>query len=249
MEQNEKHIEINLLDLFHYLKKRAFIVLAAVLVFAVGGFLYSELFVDPVYRAETQLYVLSRSSTTAVNGNDFQLSDQILNDCKVLITGKSVTKPVVEQLGLKMSPGTLGGMISVSAVEQTRVLQIVVTDSDPQRAADIANKVCEVAAEVIQNITDDPDAVSQLYPADTYVNNPNTKRHMLIAALIGLLSSTFVMTVIFVLDDSIRSEEDVERYLGLSVFGAIPDCGEIDTSSPDYAVRGRRIGVKPKTKK
>jgi len=250
MEQNEKQIEIDIIGLFHHLKKWFVIILAAALVCGVAGFLYAETFIKPTYTAETRLYVLNRSSTTAVQSGDFQLSDQLLKDYQVLITGKNVTGKVVEQLGLKMSPNALAGKISVTALEETRVLQIVVTDGNPDRAAQIANKVCQVAAQELQRITD-ADAVNQLYEAEVpkAPSGPNTRRYLVIWGLVGLLIAAGILSVIFILDDSIRSEEDVERYLGLSVFGVIPDSGDIDTSSRKKPAMGKGPKAKMKNRK
>lgn len=231
MEQQEKQIEIDLVGLLNYLKKRIVIILAAVLVFGVLGLLYSALFTTPRYVAETRLYVLNRSSTTSVLGSDYQVSTYMQKDYQILITGKNVTQKVVEQLHLNMSPEALGSKISVSAPEETRVLQINVTDTDPEQAAAIANKVCEVAMQELKRLTD-ADAVHQIYEAEVprYSSGPSVKKIVIIAAILGLFAIIGVLTVLFVLDDTIRTEEDVEHYLGLSVLGVIPECREINTA-------------------
>ena len=231
MEQQEKQIEIDLIGLLNYLKKRIVIILAVVLVFAVLGLLYSVLFTTPRYVAETRLYVLNRSSTIGVQGSDYQVSTYMLQDYQILITGKNVTKKVVEQLNLNMSPEALSSKISVSAPEETRVLQINVTDTDPEQAAAIANKVCEVAMQELKRLTD-ADAVHQVYEAEVprYSSGPSVKKIVMIAAILGFMAIIGVLTVLFVLDDTIRTEEDVERYLGLSVLGVIPECREINTA-------------------
>lgn len=240
MEQQEKQIEIDLMGLLNYLKKRIVIIAAAVLVFAVLGLLYSALFTTPVYVAETRLYVLNRSSTIGVQGSDYQVSTYMLQDYQILITGKNVTKEVVKQLNLDISPEALSNKISVSAPDETRVLQINVSDTDPQLAADIANKVCEVAMQELRRLTD-ADAVHQVYEADVPMVSVglSAKKAVLLAAVLGLVASVGVMTVVFILDDSIRTEEDVERYLGLSVLGVIPDCKEFNTDVEDRPVRER----------
>ncbi len=250
MEQQEKQIEIDLMGLLNYLKKRIVIVMAAVLVFAVLGLLYSALFVTPTYVAETRLYVLNRSSTIGVQGADYQVSTYMLQDYQVLITGKNVTKEVVRQLNLGMSPEALSSKISVTAPEETRVLQINVTDTDPQLAADIANKVCEVAMQELKRITD-ADAVHQVYEADVPVASVSmsAKKAVLLAAVLGLVAAVGVMTVMFILDDSIRTEEDVERYLGLSVLGVIPDCRDINSAIEDRPARGRPTAVENEERK
>ncbi len=232
MEQQEKQIEIDLMGLLNYLKKRIVIILAAVLVFAVLGLLYSALCIEPTYVAETRLYVLNRSSTTSVQGSDYQISTYMLQDYQILITGKNVTKEVINQLNLQMSPEGLSGKISVTAPKDTRVLQINVTDTDPELAAAIANKVCEVAIAELKRLTD-ANAVHQVYAAEVpmYPSNISVKKVVSLAAILGLVIAVGVFTVVFILDDSIRNEEDVERYLGLGVLGVIPDSGEIDTTT------------------
>lgn len=238
MEQQEKQIEIDLMGLLNYLKKRLVIIMAVMLVFAIAGLVYSAMYTTPKYIAETRLYVLNRSSTIGVQGSDYQVSTYMLKDYQILITGKNVTKEVIKQLNLNMSPEGLAGKISVTAPDDTRVLQINVTDTDPQLAADIANKVCEVAIQELKRITD-ADAVHQVYEADVPARAIGTsaKKTVMLAMFLGLLASVAVFTVMFILDDSIRTEEDVERYLGLSVVGVIPACKEIDTT------RGERLTV------
>ena len=251
MEQNEKQIEIDVVGLFRYLKKRFVIIFASILAFAIAGFLYTQFFTKPVYVAETQLYVLNRSSAISVQNNDFLLSDQILKDCQAMITCKAVTKEVVEQMGLNMSPEALAGKIAVGVVkEETRILQIAVRDGSAKRAADIANTVCEVAAKLIQEKTD-VNAVNKLYEAEVpkVPSGPNLKKNVLLAAVVGLVASIGVLTVVFALDDSIRSEEDVERYLGLSVFGVIPDSSDIDSTPQEMPRKRKRPAAMPKNKK
>ena len=245
MEQQEKQIEIDLIGLLNYLKKRIMIIAAAVLVFAAFGLLYSALFVTPSYVAETRLYVLNRSSTIGVQGSDYQVSTYMLQDYQVLITGKNVTQKVVQQLNLGMTAEQLRSKITVSAPEETRVLQINVSDTDPQVAADIANKVCEVAIQELKRLTD-ADAVHQVYEAEVPAHSvsPGVKKVVLLAAFCGLVASVGIVTVMFILDDSIRTEEDVERYLGLSVLGVIPESKEINTALDERLSAGEKTNGK-----
>ena len=245
MEQQEKQIEIDLVSLLKYCKKRIWISMAAVLVFAALGLLYSSLFISPSYVAETRLYVLNRSSAIGVQGSDYQISTYMLQDYQVLITGKNVTKEVIKQMNLEMTPDALRNKISVSAPEETRVLQINVTDGDPQLAADIANKVCEVAMQELKRLTD-ADAVHQVYEAEvpTHSVSPSVKKVVVLAAFCGLVVSIGIMTIMFVLDDSIHTEEDVERYLGLNVLGVIPESKEMDMFSNERLTAGERVNRK-----
>lgn len=225
--------EIDLLDLFFFLKKRWLMIALFFVIGAVAGLLYTQLFVDTVYTANTRMYVLNRSSESNVVYSDFQISNQLMEDYKVLITGENVTKKVISTLGLDMSNRQLAEKITVSAKDNTRVLQISVTDTDPERAKDIANCVREISGEQIRQIMD-VDAVNLVYEAEVpqSPSGPNIMKNTALAAFVGLIAIIGVLVVIYLLDDTIRTEEDVERYLGLSTLGVIPISPEFERSIP-----------------
>ena len=231
MEHQNDALEINLLDLFKHLKKRVWIILLAFVLFTFGGYINSAFLKTPQYTAHTQMYILNRTNEGQVVYNDFVVSTYVHNDYKELILGQNVTKAVIEKLDLTdLSPAGLAAKISVTAPENTRIMQISVNDPNPQRAAEIANAVREEAAIQIKNIME-VDAVKLVYAADVpqAPSSPNVARDTLLAAAIGVVLSVLVISVIYLLDDTIRTEEDVEKRLGLSVLGVIPIVPAADT--------------------
>lgn len=232
MEQQNDEIEIDLVGLFYYLKKKLLIILAAFLVCGCAGFGISQFLVTPQYTASTRMYVLNRTNENAVVSADYQTSNYMISDYTVLITGRNVTQEVIDELGLDMTTSELAEIISVTAPDDTRVLQISVVDEDPQLAADIANCVREIASEQITDIMD-VDAVKLVYEAvvPEEASSPNVMRNTVLAAALGLIAAIAVFAVIYVMDDTIKTEEDVERWLGLSVMGVLPvskEMGRID---------------------
>ena len=244
MENKNDELEIDLLGLLLYLKKKLWIIVAVAVLFAIGGFVVSNFFIAPTYTASTRMYVLNRSNETNVVASDFQISTYVLNDYKELIIGRNVTKEVIERLNLTgISPNGLAGKISVSSPTNTRVLQINVTDTDPKRAADIANTVREVAAVQIKDIMD-VDAVKMVYAAEVPggPSAPNVSRNTMLATIVGVALSVVVFAVIYLLDDTIRTEEDVEKRLGLTVMGVIPTSLELSASAAKAAPRTQNHG-------
>lgn len=248
--ENQKEFEIDLRNLLHYLKKKIVMILGAFVVCALLSFVFNSFFVTPQYTASTRVYVLNRSNESTLVSSDFTLSNYMLNDYTVLVTGRNVTEKVIQQLGLDMSPAALANKISISTETNTRVLQINVTDSDPQRAADIANCVREVASTQIKEIMD-VDAVNLIYDAAVprSASSPNVRRNTLLAAIIGAVAVIGILTVIFVFDDTIRTEEDVERHLGLGTLGVVPVSegllsGEKKTAAGPYDRLKNREGTK-----
>ena len=104
------------------------------------------------------------------------------------------------------------------------------TDTDPVRAMEIANAVREAASEHIMNVMD-IQAVNVVETANlpTHAAGPNTTRNVLLGGMLGAVLVAGILVVRYLLDDTLKTTEDVERYLGLSVLAVIPlNEGETD---------------------
>ena len=245
LKEEQVEFEIDLWDLMRFLKKKLAVILAVTLCCAAVGWGISAMVLKPQYTASTRVYVLNRSNENSIVYSDIQISTYVSYDFEVLITGPNVTREVISRLGLDMTDAQVAGRIDVLPLEGTRVLQIDFTHEDPKMAAQIANCVRDVAAEQIRGFVD-ADAVKTVYEADVprHPSSPNVGRNTLLAALLGAFAVVAAYAVVFILDDTIRTEEDVERYLGLSVLGLIPESQELNYETAPAVRRGskRRAG-------
>ena len=223
---------LDLMDIFRYLRKKLWIVILAVVICMIGACVGSSILLKPQYQATARVYVLNQSDDSGVVMSDFQVSTQLLSDYRVLITGQNVTQEVIEELGLSMSNSQLHNKISVTSPGNTRVLEITVTDENPQQAADIANCVQKIASRQITEIMG-LDSVKLVYSADvpTAPSSPNISRNTMTGGLLGLVISVLGCVTFYLLDDTIRTEEDVTRYLELSTLGTIPVSSQLRMES------------------
>lgn len=248
METRNKELEINLVDLLYYLKKYTWVIAAVLVISSLLGALYTTFFVVDTYTATTRMYILNRSSDSYISYSDYYASTYMISDYEVLVTGQNVTEEVILQLDLDMTSAELKNIITVSAVNNTRVLQISVVDTDPQRATDIANCVREIASTQLKEIVN-VEAVNLVYEAKVpqQKSGPSLVTNTLISAVVGLIACLCVLVVIYVLDDTLRTEESVERYLGLSVLGIIPVSDELDNTKKNTRTASKKSGVKSRT--
>lgn len=232
MDNQKQKLEIDLVDLFFFLRKKIWILIAGILVSAILGACYTNFFVQDYYTAKTRMYVLTRSSDSELSSSDYNLANFMVKDYQVLITGENVTREVIDRLTLPMSVQKLADKISVTAIDNTRVLQIVVEDTYPDRAAAIANCVREVSSEQIKQIMD-VDAVNLVYEAEvpTQKTGPNLAVNTLLSAVIGMVLTFFALMFVYMMDDTVRTDEEVSRHLGLSTLGVIPISKELETVS------------------
>lgn len=221
-------IEIDILYLLRKLwRKKFFIVFVGLLVGTIA-LLGSVFFIKPKYTSMTRIYVVSRSSDTSLTNQDLQAGSYLVNDYKEVITSSEVLSSVINQEKLPMSASELSKDIAVTIPTDTRVISISVTDTDAQRACDIANTVREVAAEKIKAVTK-VDDVTTLESATkpSHPSSPNVKKNAVIGALAGVFLAVVGILVAEVLDDRVRRPEDIEETLGMTLLGVVPDIDKL----------------------
>lgn len=221
-------IEIDVLYLLRKLwSKKFFIVFVGLLVGTIA-LLGSVFFMKPKYTSTTRIYVVSRSSDTSLTNQDLQAGSYLVNDYKEVITSSEVLSSVINQEKLSMSVGELSKDIAVTIPTDTRVISIAVTDTDAQRACDIANTVRQVAAEKIKAVTK-VDDVTTLESAtkSSHPSSPNVKKNAAIGALAGVFLAVVGILVAEVLDDRVRRPEDIEEALGMTLLGVVPDVDKL----------------------
>ena len=232
--ENQNDIEFVLLELVRHLLKRVWIIILATAVFAVGGFAISKSTKVPQYTTSCRIYIYENDKDKTYN--DMVIATQLTNDCEVLVVGSSVVDKTVANLetnlGMNISSAFIQSNLSVTSESNTRILDIHFTDTDPERAALVLNEVRKVASSEIMRVTK-VDAVTTVYDAKvpTTPSNIPTQRDTILAAAIGAVLSIVVLVVMFLLDDTIRSEDDVQRYLGLSTLAAIPVSEDLMTET------------------
>ena len=131
---------------------------------------------------------------------------------------------VKKELNLEQATSTIASMISVELEEDTRLMTISVTSTDPKLAKKIADTVREVANERLKQIMDGLEPVRSVDEAKlpTSPSYPNVEKNTMIGFILGFGLALVVVVVLYILDDTIKTPEDIEKRFGVSVIGAIP---------------------------
>ena len=221
--QMTDEIEIDLVEVFRRLLARAPMMIAVGLLTALVVFFLSSYFMTPIYESTQKRYVLSRQENNSVTYSDLQMGTQLTQDYAELIQSRYVLEQVVELLGLDMSYDALKGKVSVSVLEDTRIVSITVSDSDPVKAMEIANCIRETATEYITDVMD-IEAVNVVETAflPTQKSGPDVKKLTLLGGLLGVIVIAAIVMIEYLVDDTIKTSEDVEKYLELSTLALIP---------------------------
>ncbi|MBQ0059653.1 MAG: polysaccharide export protein [Lachnospiraceae bacterium] len=214
--------EIDLLELVRVLWHRAWILAIAFVIGAVTFALGTITFITPTYTASSTIYILSRDSELSALA-DLQVGNLMVQDFQIIAKTREVMNIVIDDLGLEMTTGQLSSKVYVSNPEDSHMLRISVVDTNPQRAADISNDLANVLREQIAEImdTDKPSSVEKAV-VPKQKSGPSTKKNTLMGGMFFAMIVAAIFIMRHLMDDTIKDEDDVEKYLGLKVLAAIP---------------------------
>lgn len=225
MEDNQDYETIDLLELLGVVRRHIVALLLTTVLAAAAGFAVSKFLMTPQYQASALMIVNTRQDTTAnVTSDQLNSASQLVSTYSIIVKSDTVLNQVIANLGLNMSYETLAGKVGVAAVDDTQVMEITVTDANPDGARQVCEQITQVAPDAILTAVEagsvkvisaasvDPDPVS-----------PNVMRNTAIAGVLGLVVCLGVLFLQVLLDNKINTEEDVAKQLGLNVIGVIPD--------------------------
>ena len=237
---NNDEIEIDLGEVFHLVVSKLGVIILSGILLGVLSIIGTMLFITPKYESTTKIMVLNKQDNNTLTSADMQTSTQLTKDYAELIQSRTVLEGVIAQLNLDMTYKEMLNKVSVETSSDSRIVSISVTDEDPYTASEIANAVRDMAAEHIQSVMD----IEAVNVVDT-ANIPNEKaspslaKNGVIGGLLGVIIAMAAVIIIYLTNDTIKVEEDVERYLGLSVLGSIP-FSEKESRSKKKKSRKRR---------
>jgi capsular polysaccharide biosynthesis protein len=242
---------ISLRELMDTLKKRIslilFITLTAVIVS--GG--VSFFLLTPVYQSSTQLLVnQSKSEQPVINPGEIQTNLQLIKTYNVIIKSPTILDKVIADLDLDMNTAQLNSKITVNSEGESQVINLAVQDTDPKTAAEIANKTAAVFQNEIPKIMN-VDNVSILAKAEVGEKQspvkPKPLLNIAIALVVGLMVGVGIAFLLEYLDNTVKTEQDVEKLLGVPVLGSITriedqELQKTSRSQRKSRVRGETVG-------
>lgn len=215
--------QIDLLELFQALRKRVLFLIAAAAAGAILALMYTQLLLTPMYSATATMLVLTKE-TTLTSLADLQLGSQLTNDYSRLVVSHTVLQEVIDNLGLDMDYHALKGNITTNNPSDTRIMEITVTNPDPETAQALATEVGAVSAKFIgEQMEIVPPKIIEEVELPTAPVSPSLSRNVMMGALLGIVIVAGVICVMTLLDDSIKTEADIVQVLGIPALASIPD--------------------------
>ncbi|MBQ6380645.1 MAG: polysaccharide biosynthesis tyrosine autokinase [Clostridia bacterium] len=228
---------ISVMFILNLLKKGWKLMVIFMLLGAAAAYAISTYFITPQYSSNLSLYVTNSSTMNgASSSSDLNYSSRLARTYIIILQEATVREQVANKLHTKVSAGQLSSMVTLESVDDTEVIKISATSSDPELSAEICNVYGSVAPEVLQRVVKagSVEIIGKAKASSSPIS-PNIRNNTLYGAAAGVAAAIIVVLLRVLIDNTVQSEEEFKRIIGIPVWASIPS---FTNSSKDKRHKG-----------
>lgn len=225
---------MELRDYLRILRKR-WVSITLITLLGLGGAVAASYLTTPTYQATTQVFVSVQGGTTTsdlLQGSSF--SQTRVKSYVAMVDSPLVLQPVIDELGLEGTPQNLADRIDATNLLDTSLIDITVTDTNPNLAAAIADTVASNFSEVVADF-ERPEgggaspvklSTVRVASAPTQPASPRLTLNVALGLLVGLALGVGYAVLREVLDTRIREDSDIREVTSASILASVPLASE-----------------------
>ena len=222
--------EIDFKVIFDVFWSKKIAIISVAIIFAILGFIYSKVLVTPKYTATAKMILVSTKSTDesgiGITSSDITLNNNLIGTYKEIAKSNSVVRQVLDNLSITdLSEETLKNMIDISSQASTQMINVSITDIDPDRATKITNELTKVFSSKIEELykLENINVVDEAELPE-YASNINTTRTVILFFIIGFSIALGVVFLINMMDTTVKNTKDIEKNIRIPVLAELPQC-------------------------
>ena len=219
---NEQLSVINIIDM---LLRRWTIVFLTTILVGVFSFVYSEVFIDPVYSSSASLYVNSerQKTTDDISQGTISSSRQLVMTYAEILKARTFLTTISDELDNKYTVNELRSMITMDALNETEILSITVKGNDADDVYRIAKNIVKYAPDELIRVVEAGSVKVLDDASETKAPiSPNIRRNTFIGVFIGLVLGAFIVIVLELFDTRIKSGDEISQRYKEPLLGEIP---------------------------
>ncbi len=216
--------EFNILEFLRYYWNKIVFVVLFTMIGLILSIVYTLKIQVPVYEAKTSLVLVNNSQeNSTITQTDITINKNLLSTYREIIQSRRILNKVIAALGLEIDYDNLKSSVKVKSAENTEIIIISVYNEDANLSRDIANCIAEVfegeITEIynIENVSIIDEASVNESPYNVHI-----LRQFVMGTGAGFLLSSLIIAVMFYFDDTVKSEEEIEKDLKVPILGSVP---------------------------
>lgn len=220
----EGEMEIDLLELLLYYRDRLLWIILGFLAGATIAALITYYLITPVYTATAKMYMVSSSTQSVIDLTDLNIGQSLSKDYVELLKTRPIIEDVIEEQGLDYKYNELLSMLNMAIVSDTRIIAIRATSVDPEEAMHIANALADKGVKELPKLMETPQPhIAEYAIIPVNPSSPSLSRNVMIGAMIGMIIMLGIFLIRFIMDDTFKSADDIEREFGVIPLTVIPE--------------------------
>ncbi len=245
-KQNREYYTIDLIHIAKALWERIWLIILAAVIGAAAGFSYSNFLIAPTYSSSVLLYVNNTSfsvgnTSVSISSSQIMAAQSLVKTYTEILDNRTTYERVIQKSGVSYTPAQLSRMVKAGPSNETEIMEVTVTCTDPNEAAKIANCIAEVLPGRIQEIIDG----ASMEVVDTAVPNsqkvaPSITKYTIVGLILGAFGAAAVLAVFALMDDTIHDEDYILQNYKYPVLAKLPDL--LGGGSKRYGYRYYRSG-------
>ncbi|MCI8471348.1 MAG: hypothetical protein HFJ35_07900 [Clostridia bacterium] len=220
--------EIDLKEMFQMFWNKKIEIIVIILLFMIGGIIYTSEFTVPMYSSSTTLVLATSedaetTANTTITATDITINSKLVSTYSELVKSKNILREVIYNLEVPIEEETLRKQVKVSSVKNTELIEIVVENEEAQTAAKIANEIAKVFTEKVKEIYNINNV--QIVDHAEITSQPSNINYLKSAILftgIGIVIAVIYVIVANMIDTTIKTAEDIEKNFNVPVLSSIP---------------------------
>lgn len=224
MEQRKQEaVELEVLELLIILLRKWWLILLIGTLCAILTGICTMKFIDPIYTSTSKVYIINREYQDIATWSDLQSGNSIAQDLMILVKSRPVIEGVIDQLNLDITPEELTKRISVYTPADTRIVEITAEQPNPEAAQQLVDAVTEISSERMVSVMQ-LEKVNILEKGNVPIkpSRPNVVICAIVAGILGGMVTVISLSIVTLLNDTIKTSDDIEKHLGIAAIGVIP---------------------------
>ena len=232
-------VEINIIPLLKEVLRKVWLIVLVGLVVGGAVFVGTKILIKPTYRSGFTAYVnnrqTSKENTDFLTSSDLSASKQLVLTYQKILTSNTILTASAKAMDLDVSYASLKSRVSTEVKDETEIISVYVEDKDPQLAYDYAQAISKTAPQYMAQIVEGSSMKIIDYPEYSDRRfQPSYTRFGLIGFLIGVLVVIVLVVIRYFMDDTVKSENDIETRFNIPILGVIPDISKASKNRSDY---------------
>lgn len=222
---NEQLSIVNVVDM---LLRKWYVLFIAAIIGGVCAYLFTDIFIDPKYSAQTTLYVnASNKNVDEISNANITASQQLVNTYAEILKARDFLDKIAKDLDEKYTSDEIKEMLTMESVNETEVLSVTVKGTDKDDVYKIAQLLAQYSTDELENVVGAGSAKVLETPLEP-INpiSPNVRANTLIGVLLGILFAGLLVIVLELLDTRIKSGEEFANNYEEPLLGEIPTLEE-----------------------